>query len=53
MFPDQSEVTLQPQAFAWKQAFSPVIRLSAVELANRGGGGSIDAQVVRPLGVGA
>ena len=45
-FQTNPEVTLQPQAFAWKQAFSPVIRLSAVDLYNRGGAaGSIDAQV--------
>ena len=44
-FQTNSEVTLQPQAFAWKQAFSPVIRLSAVDLYNRGGAaGSIDAR---------
>jgi hypothetical protein len=41
-----AEMSLQPHAFAWKQAFSPVIRLSAVDLYNRGGStGSIDARV--------
>jgi hypothetical protein len=45
-FQTNPEVTLQPPAFAWKQAFSPVIRLSAADLYNRGGAaGSIDAQV--------
>jgi len=46
--PIGSRVLVQyvPQAFGWKQAFSPVIRLSAVDLYNRGGAaGSIDAQV--------
>ena len=45
-FQTNPEVTLQPKAFAWKQAFSPVIRLSAVDLYNRGGStGSIDAKL--------
>jgi hypothetical protein len=45
-FQTNPETTLQPQAFAWKQGFSPVIRLSAVDLYNRGGAaGSIDARL--------
>ncbi len=45
-FQTNPEVTLQPQPFTWKQAFSPVIRLSAVDLYNRGGAaGSIDARL--------
>ena len=45
-FQTNPETTLQPQAFAWKEAFSPVIRLSAVDLYNRGGAaGSIDARL--------
>jgi len=40
------ELTLQLRPFAWKRAFSPVIRLSAVDLYHRGGAaGSIDARV--------
>ena len=45
-FLTNAEMSLQPRAFAWKQAFSPVIRLSAVDLYDRGGStGSIDARV--------
>jgi hypothetical protein len=45
-FQTNPDVTLQPQRFAWKRAFSPVIRLSAVDLYNRGGSaGSIDARL--------
>ena len=41
-----SELTLQVPRFAWKRAFSPVIRLSAVDLYHRGGAaGSIDARL--------
>ena len=44
-FQTNPDVTIQPSAFAWKRAFSPVIRLSAVDLYNRGGSaGSIDAR---------
>jgi hypothetical protein len=45
-FQSNAEMNLRPQAFTWKRAFSPVIRLSAVDLYNRGGSaGSIDARV--------
>ncbi|MEQ1472167.1 MAG: hypothetical protein ABLQ96_00025 [Candidatus Acidiferrum sp.] len=45
-FHANAEMSLQPHAFAWKQGFSPVIRLSAVDLYNRGGStGSIDARL--------
>ncbi len=45
-FQTNPDVTLQPKRFAWKRAFSPVIRLSAVDLYNRGGSaGSIDARL--------
>jgi hypothetical protein len=45
-FQDNSELTLQVPRFAWKRAFSPVIRLSAVDLYHRGGAaGSIDARL--------
>jgi hypothetical protein len=45
-FQTNPELDLQPKAFAWKQGFSPVIRLSAVDLANRGGSaGYIDARL--------
>src|SRR5208337_591176 len=41
-----SELTLQLPRFAWKRAFSPVIRLSAVDLYHPGGAaGSIDARL--------
>jgi hypothetical protein len=45
-FQPNPELALQLPAFAWKRAFSPVIRLSAVELYHRGGAaGSIDARL--------
>src|SRR5579863_5376265 len=45
-FQSNSELTLQVQPFAWKRAFSAVIRLSAVDLYHRGGtAGSIDARL--------
>jgi len=40
------ELTLRLAAFSWKRAFSPVIRLSAVDLYQRGGtAGSLDARL--------
>jgi hypothetical protein len=45
-FQPNPELPLQFPAFAWKRAFSPVIRLSAVDLYHRGGAaGSIDARL--------
>jgi hypothetical protein len=45
-FQPNPELTLQVKAFSWKRAFSPVIRLSAVDLYHRGGAaGSIDARL--------
>jgi hypothetical protein len=45
-FQTNPELPLQLPAFAWKRAFSPVIRLSAVDLYHRGGAaGSIDARL--------
>jgi hypothetical protein len=45
-FQANPESTLQLHPFAWKRAFSPVIRLSAVDLYHRGGStGSIDAHL--------
>ena len=45
-FQPNSELPLQLPAFVWKRAFSPVIRLSAVDLYHRGGAaGSIDARL--------
>ena len=45
-FQANPELTLQVRPFAWKRAFSPVIRLSAVDLYHRGGAaGSIDARL--------
>jgi hypothetical protein len=45
-FETNPETTFQPEPFAWKRAFSPVIRLSAVDLYSRGGSaGSIDARL--------
>ena len=45
-FQSNPEIPLQLPAFAWKRAFSPVIRLSAVDLYHRGGAaGSIDARL--------
>jgi hypothetical protein len=45
-FQTNPDVTVQLPRFAWKRAFSPVIRLSAVDLYQRGGSaGSIDARL--------
>lgn len=45
-FETNPEIPLQLVPFKWKQAFSPVIRLSAVDLYHRGGSaGSIDAHL--------
>ena len=45
-FQANPDVPLQVPPFAWKRAFSPVIRLSAVDLYHRGGAaGSIDARL--------
>src|SRR5271165_6254541 len=45
-FQPNPELPLQLPAFAWKRTFSPVIRLSAVDLYHRGGAaGSIDARL--------
>jgi len=45
-FQPNPEIPQQLPAFAWKHAFSPVIRLSAVDLYRRGGAaGSIDARL--------
>ncbi|HEY1677795.1 MAG TPA: hypothetical protein VGG04_08820 [Candidatus Sulfotelmatobacter sp.] len=45
-FQANPDIPLQLAAFAWKRAFSPVIRLSAVDLYPRGGAtGSIDARL--------
>jgi hypothetical protein len=45
-FQPNPEIPLQLAEFRWKQAFSPVIRLSAVDLYPRGGAtGSIDARL--------
>jgi hypothetical protein len=45
-FQPNPELTLQLPPFAWKRAFSPVIRLSAVDVYHRGGAaGSIDARL--------
>ena len=45
-FHPNPEITLQVPAFSYKRAFSPVIRLSAVDLYHRGGAaGSIDARL--------
>ena len=45
-FQPNPDLPLQLHAFAWKRAFSPVIRLSAVDLYHRGGAaGSIDARL--------
>jgi hypothetical protein len=46
LFHPNPELTLQLPSFPWKRAFSPVIRLSAVDLYPRGGSaGSIDAHL--------
>ena len=45
-FEPNPEIPLRLPAFAWKRAFSPVIRLSAVDLYHRGGAaGSLDARL--------
>jgi len=45
-FQTNPELTLQLPPFRWKRAFSPVIRLSAVDLYKRGGSaGSIDQRL--------
>ena len=45
-FQTNSELTIQLPRFAWKRAFSPVIRLSTVDLYHRdGAAGSIDARL--------
>ncbi len=45
-FQPNPELPLQLPAFAWKRAFSPVVRLSAVDVYHRGGAaGSIDARL--------
>ena len=45
-FVTNPELTLHPKPFRWKRGFSPVIRLSAVDLYHRGGAaGSIDARL--------
>ena len=45
-FEPNRELTLQLSPFRWKRAFSPVIRLSAVDLYPRGGSaGAIDARL--------
>jgi hypothetical protein len=45
-FQPNPELTLQLPAFEWNRAYSPVIRLSAVDLYHRGGAaGSIDARL--------
>jgi hypothetical protein len=45
-FETNPDIPLQLPRFTWKQGFSPVIRLSAVDLYKRGGAaGSIDARV--------
>jgi hypothetical protein len=45
-FQDNPDVTIVLPRFSWQRAFSPIIRLSAVDLYNRGGSaGSIDARL--------
>jgi hypothetical protein len=45
-FETNPEIPLQVPSFQWKKSFSPVIRLSAVDLYHRGGAaGSIDARL--------
>ncbi len=45
-FQANPDVVFQPARFAWKQGFSPVIRLSAIALYERGGAaGSLDARL--------
>jgi len=45
-FQKNPDVTISLPHFSWQRAFSPIIRLSAVDLYNRGGSaGSIDARL--------
>jgi hypothetical protein len=45
-FQSNRELSLRLEAFSWKRAFSPVIRLSRVDLYHRGGAaGSLDARL--------
>jgi len=45
-FQNNPDVVLSLPRFSWQRAFSPIIRLSAVDLYNRGGSaGSIDARL--------
>ena len=45
-FQENAGAVFSAPRFAWRQAFSPIIRLSAVDLYNRGGSaGSIDARL--------
>ena len=45
-FQSNHELSLRLEAFSWKRAFSPVIRLSRVDLYHRGGAaGSLDARL--------
>lgn len=45
-FESNPDLTLQPAKFSWTRAFSPVIRLSSVDLYTRGGSaGSLDARL--------
>src|SRR5215472_6529499 len=45
-FQDNPDVTIALPRFGWQRAFSPIIRLSAVDVYNRGGSaGSIDARL--------
>lgn len=45
-FQDNPDVTFSAPHFSWQRAFSPVIRLSYVDLYNRGGAaGSLDARL--------
>jgi len=45
-FEDNPDIPLQVPQFSWQQGFSPIIRLSAVDLYHRGGSaGSIDARL--------
>ena len=45
-FQNNSDLTISLPRFSWQRAFSPIIRLSAVDVYNRGGSaGSIDARL--------
>src|SRR5690349_12752082 len=45
-FQNNPDLTISLPRFGWRRAFSPIIRLSAVDLYNRGGSaGSIDARL--------